>query len=493
MKLCRRLVCCALMVSVLFCLAGALSEGSDVFGIDASGVTVTGAVRCGSAISSNGSFTANRAISKVVAEMVRYNDGSTAQSFSLDCANAMSVDARTVFSRLHLPNNVTNECFVISLTFYSGTQSTTYTKTVYALPPLYAQAANLNSACIFSPYGQANDFLDQRYSTIWRSTSAVNTINIICPANARYIVITWITQSPNFKLDCFDEDHATLTTYTRDESYPFYRVCYTLPEGTRSVSLWVEPYSGIAEMQVYADGDTVHQDPRPMADKVDFLVFSAHLDDELLWFGGAIPSYVARGKTVGVVYMTGLDIIRVNEALNAMWRCGVKSHPLFLNFPDQRTYSYQQAVELWGDKALRDIVVTLRRYKPEVVLTHDKNGEYGHYQHCLTSDLLVEAVKMAADESYDPVSAEQYGVWQVKKLYLHLGEENTIYMPWDDLVDESGLTSLDLAYAAYDCYPSQMDRYTMDSGVLYDYHLFSLVYSSVGEDTLKNDFFENIP
>ena len=51
----------------------------------------------------------------------------------------------------------------------------------------------------------------------------------------------------------------------------------------------------------------------------------------------------------------------------------------------------------------------IRRFRPEVILTHDLNGEYGHNQHKVTARTMQAAIEAAADPTRYPASAQLYG------------------------------------------------------------------------------------
>ena len=139
-------------------------------------------------------------------------------------------------------------------------------------------------------------------------------------------------------------------------------------------------------------------------------------------------------------------------------------------------------------------ILMIRQYRPEVIVVQDFRGEYGNGLHKLTAALTAEAVEKAADSSVAPESAAEYGPWQVKKLYVHLYEENQIRMDWDKPLGEDGIiTPMFLAREAYDRNRSQTALYTMDSdGKRFDNTLFGLYYTAVGPDVQKDDFLENI-
>ena len=101
-----------------------------------------------------------------------------------------------------------------------------------------------------------------------------------------------------------------------------------------------------------------------------------------------------------VVYMTNCSRLRRGEALNCLWKMGVKNYPEFINLADKRVDSINEGVQLWGGKEaiLEQVVARIRRYKPEVIVTHDLNGEYGHNQHKITARCMSYAIEVAADD-----------------------------------------------------------------------------------------------
>ena len=66
-------------------------------------------------------------------------------------------------------------------------------------------------------------------------------------------------------------------------------------------------------------------------EEADLLLFSTHSDDEQLFFAGLIPSMVAEGKKIQVVYFTNHNDTpaRLDEQLNGLWTVGLKNYPVF--------------------------------------------------------------------------------------------------------------------------------------------------------------------
>lgn len=236
-------------------------------------------------------------------------------------------------------------------------------------------------------------------------------------------------------------------------------------------------------------------------DTADLLVFSTHADDEILFFGGTIPYYTKElGLKTQVVYFTyHTEKCRTHELLNGLYYCGVRNYPIIGNHEDIYSTSLSHAKGLYNyNKALGFVVELYRRFKPNVLVTHDLNGEYGHGVHCLVADLATKALELSNSPDAYPDSFRRYGLWDVKKAYLHLYAENPIDMEWEmDLVSYNGTNIWDVIRNAMNHYDSQLKYYgdsiTRNPNKVYDCTRFGLYRTTVGPDTGLCDFFENIP
>lgn len=266
----------------------------------------------------------------------------------------------------------------------------------------------------------------------------------------------------------------------------------------------------VNEIYVFSQGDIpswVQRWETP-AEKADILFMVAHPDDEILFFGGAIPYYAGElHKNVQVAYLTCNTSERRSELLNVTWYCGVRAYPDVGDLWDKYTKHLDKQYAAWGKKETFTRVCELyRRYRPDVVVTHDVKGEYGHGAHLACADAALRCVEWAADETKYTSSVKEYGTWQVKKLYYHLGSSSLLEMNWDEPLEAfGGKTGFEIAQEAYKLYVSQQnasqknpetgkwERFVVEPRTSqYSCYLFSLVHSAVGEDTQRSGFLENI-
>ena len=228
------------------------------------------------------------------------------------------------------------------------------------------------------------------------------------------------------------------------------------------------------------------------SDKLDYLIVSAHPDDEQLYLGGVAPICSDRGLKGTILYMTCNRRERYTESLNACYTAGIRQMPLFLWLEDG-TVKQNMIWKHWDrDAVLLDLVRVLRRTRPEVVVTHHFGGEYGQGLHIATAEAVAESVQLAADSTYDP-GAEP---WQVKKLYIHMHDEITVTLPVNDpLPSFKGRTALEVTREAFRKHRSEFKKLHLEANASgpYDLSKYGLYYTTVGPDTGKNDLFENIP
>lgn len=282
-------------------------------------------------------------------------------------------------------------------------------------------------------------------------------------------------------------------------TYGFMHELVELPDAVKNVTLTIQPDTEICDIYLYSDGalpsDVEVWEP-PLYD-ADMLLIPTHADDEHLFFGGIMPYYAGQlGKKVQVAYLTNHygEWYRPHELLEGLWKVGIKAYPIIPEFNDYYSDNLEHARTLYNtDSMLEYQVMLLRRFTPEVVIGHDINGEYGHGVHRLNADLLMQAVELSGNPDNMPQSAEEYGVFDVPKTYLHLYDKNQLTMDIDiPLSNFNNKTAYEMAQEGFLKHQSQTKYFSVEKKGKYDCRKFGLFRSTVGDDVLHNDFFENI-
>lgn len=257
----------------------------------------------------------------------------------------------------------------------------------------------------------------------------------------------------------------------------------------------------ISDIRIFSEGglpDDV-QVWNPPCKSADIMLIPSHADDEILFFGGIIPTYaVERGLDIQVVYMTEFWTsahIREHEKLDGLWTAGLRNYPVSGSFPDLFSEDLAGAeAQYSSDELVAFLTDAIRRFRPQVIVSHDLNGEYGHGFHCLTAKSVCQAVEAAADASLYSESADKYGAWNTPKTYLHLYSENKITLNLRQPIDMmGGKTALEIASEAYKQHVSQQWCWFYVSDE-YEYSCadFGLYRTTVGTDSAGNDIFENL-
>lgn len=311
-------------------------------------------------------------------------------------------------------------------------------------------------------------------------------------------------------------DNTNNTTITAGQ-YSFLHEYIKLSKPSKSLTINFENGTvKLSEITAYSDGvtpDGVQDWSAPLDGKADILLLATHGDDDQLFFAGLFPLYAAEKKcAVQVAYLTdhrNLTKGRTHEMLNGLWATGVTAYPVFGRFADFRIDDLQGTYNEYARRGTTKedlqayVVEQIRRFKPQVTVAHDFNGEYGHGMHMVYTDLLVKSLDITNDETQFPESAEKYGVWDIPKTYVHLYKENPIIIDYDTPLEScNGLTAFEVTKKyGYPCHESQqytwftdwLNKYPKAAQITtYNPCQFGLYRSTVGEDVLKNDFMENI-
>jgi mycothiol S-conjugate amidase len=151
------------------------------------------------------------------------------------------------------------------------------------------------------------------------------------------------------------------------------------------------------------------------------LIAYAHPDDESFGLGAVIARYVERGVEVGLICATNGDCGTVDPALlngyqsvaelrlaeldraaavlglHAVYKLGYKDSGMMGSATAQDPACLWQASQA---EVVRRVTVILREFKPQVVITFNRYGGYGHPDHIAIQRATTEAFYRAGDPDY---------------------------------------------------------------------------------------------
>lgn len=349
---------------------------------------------------------------------------------------------------------------------------------------------------IFINENATTELSDNNYNT-YVTLNTEDTITIENTEMFNYVYIIYYVESMTGTINYNN-------TSTKVGENQFLHECIKLDEETNKITINYDNYVRIKEIFLFNETlpNWVQTWNKPL-DNADILLFSTHSDDEHLFFAGLIPSMIASGKNIQVVYLThhNDNPKRLDEQLNGLWAVGLRNYPVLGAFPDAYSESLNGAINnlSYAGFSLDDVINfqidIIKSFKPLVVVNHDEAGEYSHGQHILNTHALKEALNLLEDE-YKP-----------QKVYLHLYEENPITMNYDiPLEYYNGMTAYEVSKLGYAEHDSQQytwftdwlkgknNEYTKATDIkTYSPTKFGLYYSKNGNyETLDNDLFYDV-
>ncbi|MFE6050173.1 N-acetyl-1-D-myo-inositol-2-amino-2-deoxy-alpha-D-glucopyranoside deacetylase [Kitasatospora sp. NPDC056446] len=174
------------------------------------------------------------------------------------------------------------------------------------------------------------------------------------------------------------------------------------------------------------------------------LLVHAHPDDESIGNGATMARYAAEGARVTLVTCTlgeggevippelahltadrggALGAYRIGELTEATRALGV-TDVRFLGGPGRYRDSGMMGVPdndvpgcFWRadvDEAAGHLVAVIREARPQVLVTYDENGGYGHPDHIQAHRVAMRAYELAADPAHRP---ELGPAWRIAKVY----------------------------------------------------------------------------
>lgn len=194
------------------------------------------------------------------------------------------------------------------------------------------------------------------------------------------------------------------------------------------------------------------------------LFVHAHPDDECITNGGVLARYSAEGIQTVLVIATGgeegeivvpemdtpenharLRDIRDDElacsvshlGLNVLERLGYRDSGMVDTEPNSHPASFHMADK---DEAAGRVVALIRKYRPQVVVTYDERGGYGHPDHIACHLATVAAFDAASDATRYPNAG---AAWTPLKLYYTAFPRGELLAAWTAMQARGLKTPLD--------------------------------------------------
>jgi mycothiol conjugate amidase Mca len=195
-----------------------------------------------------------------------------------------------------------------------------------------------------------------------------------------------------------------------------------------------------------------------MSDRLTMMTVHAHPDDEAIGTGGVLAAYADQGIRTVLVTCTGgevgeiaeptlatpenLALIRERELMAAceilnvsqLHLLGYRDSGMAGTADNDHPESFHQANL---EEAAGRLVTLIRRERPQVLITYDDNGFYGHPDHIKANQVTVAAFEAAADSSR---YSEAGPPWQPLKLYYTAFPRSAI-LTFSRLMREAGMES----------------------------------------------------
>ena len=173
-------------------------------------------------------------------------------------------------------------------------------------------------------------------------------------------------------------------------------------------------------------------------DSSALLAIYAHPDDEVLGAGGTLAMAAGRGAHVAIVIATRGEAGEIQRPGTATpetlpqvreeeMRCSARAlgadELIFLDYRDsgmEGTEDNQHPDALINarpEDVVGQLARIIRRLQPDVVLTFEPYGGYGHPDHRAINRFTLVAMKAAADPARFPSEGD---VWDVPRLFYHL-------------------------------------------------------------------------
>jgi LmbE family N-acetylglucosaminyl deacetylase len=191
------------------------------------------------------------------------------------------------------------------------------------------------------------------------------------------------------------------------------------------------------------------------------LAIFAHPDDEGFGSGGTLAMLVAKGARITLVCATNGDVGEISdpalatpETLAQVRQGELRRAMAITGVLDVRFLGYRDSgMAGWSDnnhpaslhradpsEVVGRVLRIIREVRPELVITHDPTGVYGHPDHLAVHQHTTQAFSLAADPAaYPEQLAQGLQPWLPRLLYYASAPRSLFRRMWQQMLD-AGIT-----------------------------------------------------
>ncbi|HMR19280.1 MAG TPA: bacillithiol biosynthesis deacetylase BshB1 [Sphingobacterium sp.] len=143
--------------------------------------------------------------------------------------------------------------------------------------------------------------------------------------------------------------------------------------------------------------------------KLDLLVMTVHPDDAELGAGGTIAKYVAAGKSVGIIDLTGGELGSRGTAATRAEEADAASK--ILGVAIRENLGLSDGFFVNDEESQRVIIRALRKYRPEIVITNaldDRHPDHGRASKLVNDAIFLSGLRRIETHDFNGASQEAF-------------------------------------------------------------------------------------
>lgn len=157
------------------------------------------------------------------------------------------------------------------------------------------------------------------------------------------------------------------------------------------IGLWLYGFNEANDLKVKTKSIDSFKDIKKV------LVIFPHPDDEANSLGGTITKFVNKGTEVNWLILTkgekGNDDAHLDESLKEIRSSEAEKVAKILGIKNLTLKDYpDNGVDQFKDELVNDIRQTIKEVNPDLVITYDESGGYGHPDHIIVSKVTTELI-----------------------------------------------------------------------------------------------------